>query len=172
MTWSWSTLVFCSRTMIQNTTASRGWRNTKRSLGSGRIKVLTWFRLRCCNVILKWWFLLKNSPVWLDYNSAKTSGPSAVITKVWLQWLLLRVDNPVIRLRWQSFFYPGTWRFGLPSLKWNIFKKKTKKTQHFGCRFVIFVSYLNELRLLSATNMQPNKKGGKHRKRQKDNRED
>ena len=75
---------------------------------SGQVKVLTWILLRCCGMTLKRWFMLENPPVWLNYNnSAKMSGPTflhsavkdslQVIAKAWLQLLLLRVAQPVIR---------------------------------------------------------------------------
>ncbi len=126
VTSSWSELVFCSRTMIQNTPANpplNGWRKTKWRLWSGLVKVLTWILLRCCGMTLKRRFMLKNPPMWLNYNnSAKMSGPKflhstvtdslQVIANAWLQLLLLRVAQPVIRFRGQALFHTGPCGFG------------------------------------------------------------
>ncbi len=126
VTSSWRELGFCSRTMIQNTPANpplNGSRKTKWRLWSGLVKVLTWILLRCCGMTLKRWFMLENPPMWLNYNnSAKMSGPKflhsavtdslQVIANAWLQLLLLRVAQPVIRFRRQAFFHTGPCGFG------------------------------------------------------------
>ncbi len=125
VTSSWSELGFCSRTMIQNTPANL-WMaegNTKWRLWSGLVKVLTWILLRCCGMTLKRQFMLENPPMWLNYNnSAKMSGPKylhsavtdslQVITNAWLQLLLLRVAQPVIKFRGQALFHTGPCGFG------------------------------------------------------------
>ncbi len=126
VTSSWSELGFWSRTMIQNTPANpplNGWRKTKWRLWSGLVKVLTWILLRCCGMTLKRRFMLSNPPMWLNYNnSAKMSGPKflhntvtgslQVIANAWLQLLLLRVAQPIIRFRGQALFHTGPCGFG------------------------------------------------------------
>ncbi len=126
VTSSWSELGFCSRTMIQNTPANpplNGWRKTKWRLWSGLVKVLTWILLRCCGMTLKRRFMLENPPMWLNYkNSARMSGPKflhsavtdslQVIANAWLQLLLLRVAQPVIRFRGQALSHTGPCGFG------------------------------------------------------------
>ncbi len=115
VTSSWSELGFCSRTMIQNTPANPPL--------NGLVKVLTWILLRCCGMTLKRRFMLENPPMWLNYNnSAKMSGPKflhsavtdslQVIANAWLQLLLLRVAQPVIRFRGQALFHTGPCGFG------------------------------------------------------------
>ncbi len=60
--------------------------------------------------------MLENPPMWLNYNnSAKMSGPKflhsavtdslQVIANAWLQLLLLRVAQPVIRFRGPTLFH-------------------------------------------------------------------
>ncbi len=126
VTSSWCELGFCSRTMIENTPANpplNGWRKTKWRLWSGLVKVLTWILLRCCGMTLKRRFMLENPPMWLNYNNtAKMSGPKflhsavtdslQVIANAWLQLLLLRVAQPVIRFRGQALFHTGPCGFG------------------------------------------------------------
>ncbi len=102
---------------------SECWRKTKWRLWSGLVKVLTWILLRCCGMTLKRQFMLENPPMWLNYNnSAKMSGPKflhstvtdslQVIANAWLQLLLLRVAQPIIRFRGQALFHTGPCGFG------------------------------------------------------------
>ena len=126
VTSSWSERGFCSRTMIQSTPASpplNGCKKTKWRLWSGLVKVLTWILLWCCGMILTRQFMLENLPMWLnDNNSAKMSGPKFLhstvkdsmqgIANAWLQLLLLRVAQTVIRVRAQSLFHTEPCRFG------------------------------------------------------------
>ncbi len=147
VTSSWSELVFCSRTMIQNTPANpplNGWRKTKWRLWSGLVKVLTWILLRCCGMTLKRRFMLKNPPMWLNYNnSAKMSGPKflhsavtdslQVIANTWWQLLLLRVAQPVIRFRGQALFpHRAMW-------VWILFSLHNKKTSFKNCMLCLLV---------------------------------
>ncbi len=80
--------------------------------------------------------MLENPPMWLSWNnSAKKSGPKfihsnvndslPVIVNAWLQLLLQRVAQPVIRFRGQLIFHIVPGRFGqLFSLnKWNHYFK-------------------------------------------------
>lgn len=91
-----------------------------KTLTCGLVKVLTWIRLRCCGMTLKTRLMLENPPLWLYYhNSTKMSGSKCIhsaekhslpaITNAWLQLLLLRVAQPVIRFRGQSLFHAGPW---------------------------------------------------------------
>ena len=115
LTWSWSTLVFCSRTKIQNPPASPplndfkklnegfGAAESKSRLGSNWDVVAWPYKGGLCSQTLQcgWTETILQRRV--DQNSS-TAMWKTVIPNSWLQLLLLRVEQPVFRVRGQLAF--------------------------------------------------------------------